>query len=66
MTYFAIVLRAERFTLGYVIDAYPEERAAYIAEFSGSKEKIIGEYSDVADARMALALAMAPTAGGMH
>jgi hypothetical protein len=62
-TYFAIMLRADNVTWGYVLDAYPEERVPYLAEIAQTREQVIGEYRVLSDAEAALTLAMTPPAG---
>jgi hypothetical protein len=62
-TYIAVVIRAERCVLGYVLDCYPSEREAGLAELA--KNEVVGEYAQLADAQQALALAMVPC-GRMH
>jgi hypothetical protein len=50
-TFFALLIRADRAILGYVIDAYPEERADYERQFAG---EIVGEFVTRADAQAAV------------
>jgi hypothetical protein len=50
-TYFAVVLRSPRVIVGYVVDTYPEERAACVREHAGN---IVGEFATPADAESAV------------
>jgi hypothetical protein len=56
-TYFAVVVDLPDHQVGYIVDAYPEERAACLDE---NRETIVGEFATAVDAWRALALAMAP------
>ena len=50
-TFFAVVLRSPRVIVGYVVDTYPDGRAAWVREHAGD---IVGEFATLADAQTAL------------
>ena len=52
-TYFVIWDKKGR--LGYILDAYPEERRKYLAEYERSKgAKVLAEFGNEEQARLAL------------
>ena len=50
-TFFAVVLRSQPVVVGYVVDTYPEERAACVREHAG---EIVGEFATQANALTAV------------
>lgn len=65
-TYFAVVVRADCMTLGYILEPYPNEREAGLAELAENGDWVVGEFATITEAHRALALAMARPAGGMQ
>jgi hypothetical protein len=66
MSYFVVVVPIEHMKMGYIVDIYPEERAAYLAEVATTGEVVVGEYATARQAHEALALTMMRTVGPMQ